>query len=647
MKKKASSVLRSAALLLALLLTLSAIACAAPPPISSPDDPADSLADFITRKEGDRLTVLGVRDRTKKVYRIPQGVYAVDGAAFLGCNSIEEVSIPESVTSIGDGLLRHCATLQKITVANGNSVYRSVSNSLIHTASHRLIAGCATSTVPADGSVRTIGTYAFAGHTKLSSIKLPEGILYIEEGAFYGCTGLSSLSLPSSLTAIANRAFAGCERLLTLVLGSQVTTVEEKAFANCRSLYSVTLGKGLERIGEDAFAGCSKLIEVCNASSLALSLGGSGNGSVALYAKNVYTPTLGKSALWESDGFVFFDIPTEPLLIAYVGQKTALTLPSAAKEQPYAIYQYTFFASPVTSVTLPKTVTALGEGCFAGCRALEKVTLPSTLSHLPSNAFHGCTALSALSLPPSLTSVGENAFLGASSLTEYENGVLYVDTWAIGHRGSPSSISLRDGTRGIADAAFSSLKATLKYLTLPEGLKYIGSSAFEGCTDLTSTVFPETLLRIESNAFLGCRGMRELTLPASLQSIGAAAFSGCTGLSVLSVKGTSTVAGAGAFAGSKVTRAEIPAEMIEYLPTAALTEVTLTSGESIPSMAFYDSVSLRSLSLPKTVKKIGGSAFQRCSLLSTVTYAGTRADWETIQIGANNAYLTSAKLICK
>ncbi|MBQ1175552.1 MAG: leucine-rich repeat protein, partial [Treponema sp.] len=83
-----------------------------------------------------------------------------------------------------------CTALESITVAPGNEVYRSSGDCLIETASGTLIAGCKNSQIPDDGSVRVIGKLAFATHTGLTELEIPEGVEEIGYGAFARCTGL-------------------------------------------------------------------------------------------------------------------------------------------------------------------------------------------------------------------------------------------------------------------------------------------------------------------------------------------------------------------------------------------------------------------------------------------------------------------------
>lgn len=638
------NVARALACLFALLLMLPCVACAAPPLLSSPDEPARALEDYVTRTEREETVLLGVKDRTKEVYHIPDGVSTVDQAAFWGCNRAKEIFIPKSVTKIGDGFLRYCDRVESITVEEGNPVYVAVDHTLLHKSTRRVIAGCRTSRIPNDGSVTVIGAYAFAGQTALEEISLPDSLTVIEEGAFIGCTGLASLSFPNSLSSIGPSAFYGCIRIPTVALEGDVVSIGENAFRGCLSLYSVTLGASLESIGKNAFLGCEKLIELSNRSTLSFKMGSDAHGCVALYAKNV-SLVKDSTAITRDGDFLFFETKDSSFLIAYEGDRDTVTLPTTHRDAPYSLYNYAFYASPVKDVTIPETVTSLGTGCFSDCTLLEAVQLPKTLSKIPKNCFHGCTALDSLSLPDALTVIEKDAFLGASGLMEEEDGILYVDNWAVGCKPLLEELEIREETVGIADHAFTSLGASLKSMTLPEGVKYIGALAFFACTDLSDTSFPDSLLSIGESAFEGCRAIEELTLGDDLQELGASAFSDCARLVTFTVRSEAVTAGAGAFARCKIQSARLPALLVPSVASKELRSVVITSGDMIPQMAFYDCKELGEVFIASTVTEIGASAFGNGSHLATVRYEGSQSDWEQIKIGIHNDALSNTDLL--
>lgn len=121
---------------------------------------------------------------------IPNSVTSIGDMTFLLCISLTSISISNSVTSIGTELFSMCPELTNISVAEGNAVYHSAGNCIIETASKTLVAGCNGSVIPDDGSVTSIGDWAFAGCISLTSINIPASVKYIGYNAFTICTKL-------------------------------------------------------------------------------------------------------------------------------------------------------------------------------------------------------------------------------------------------------------------------------------------------------------------------------------------------------------------------------------------------------------------------------------------------------------------------
>lgn len=155
---------------------------------------------------------------------IPDTVESIGYYAFYGCASLKSITIPAGVTSIGASVLSFCTALESITVLEGNTAYESVNNCLIDTESDTLVAGCKNSVIPDDGSVTSIGEYAF-----------------------YGCIGLVSVAIPDSVTSIGEKAFGNCEGLTSASIGSGFVTMGYSAFTGCTSLAGVTFNGTMAR----------------------------------------------------------------------------------------------------------------------------------------------------------------------------------------------------------------------------------------------------------------------------------------------------------------------------------------------------------------------------------------------------------------
>ena len=223
---------------------------------------------------------------------IPNSVTSIDSRAFHGCTYLKSIIIPNSVTSIGSGAFSFCASLTSIVVAEGNAKYHSTGNCIIETATKTLVVGCKNSVIPTDGSVTSIGFYAFHYCHGLESIAIPNSITSIGSYAFKECYNLQSVTIPNSVTSIGSSAFSYCNILTsivvaegnakyhstgnciietatkTLVVGCKnsviptdgsVTSIGSRAFENCEGLESIAIPNSITSIKAYAFYGCNSI----------------------------------------------------------------------------------------------------------------------------------------------------------------------------------------------------------------------------------------------------------------------------------------------------------------------------------------------------------------------------------------------------
>ena len=145
---------------------------------------------------------------------IPQGVTSIGEDAFGWCSGLTSVTIPQSVTSIGKEAFRECRYLQSLTI---------------------------------EDAATSIGEEAFMLCESLTTLKLGEKIKKIGESAFSQC-GLTNVTIPDSVTSIGDWAFSYCTSLTTLSLGENIETIGEGAFYHCPALTNVTIPKKVETI---------------------------------------------------------------------------------------------------------------------------------------------------------------------------------------------------------------------------------------------------------------------------------------------------------------------------------------------------------------------------------------------------------------
>ena len=111
-------------------------------------------------------------------------------------------------------------------------------------------------------SVTSIGNSAFRACSSLKSITIPNNVTTIENRAFEWCSSLTVVRIPNSVTYLGNSAFLGCRSLLSVIVGNNVTSIGDKVFQQCTSLTSVNIGNSVASIGSDAFYGCSSLTSI-------------------------------------------------------------------------------------------------------------------------------------------------------------------------------------------------------------------------------------------------------------------------------------------------------------------------------------------------------------------------------------------------
>ena len=458
---------------------------------------------------------------------IPDSVTSIGRYAFYGCTGLTSVTIGNSVTSIGAGAFAGCTELTSITVAKGNTKYHSAENCLIETESKTLIAGCKNSIIPTDGSVTSIGDYAFRGCTGLTSITIPDSVKSIGDWALYGCTGLTSITIPDSVTSIGWDAFygciglttvnwnatactragssdypifKGCSNLATVNIGDNVKIIPSLAFYNCTGLTSVTIPDSVTSIGPAAFGGCSSL-------------------------ESITIPFVGaKAGVTSSDtyqypfGYIFGTssyaggVATEQY---YYGSSTSSTtyktyyIPSSLKSVTVTggniLYGAFRDCTGLTSVTIPDSVTSIGDGAFYGCTGLMSVTIPDNVTSIGGSAFDGCTGLTSVTIGNSVTSIGSFAFYGCTGLTS----ITVVE----------GNSKYHSAGNCLIETATNTLILGCKTSVIPTdgSVTSIGSPAFQNCTGLTSVTIPDSVTSIGSYAFYGCTRLTRITFKGTIK----------------------------------------------------------------------------------------------------------------------------------
>ena len=164
-----------------------------------------------------------------------------------------------------------------------------------------------------------------------------------------------------------------------------------------------------------------------------------------------------------------------------------------------------FNGSGITSITIPESVTSIGERAFQDCLGLTSVVIPEGVTSIGACAFQNCRSLTSITIPKSVTSIRTSAFFECSSLTSITipEGVTSIGEWVFAHCMRLTSITIPEGVISIRDYAFWNCRS-LTSITIPKSVTSIGECAFGDCSSLTSITIPEGVTSIGERAFKGC-----------------------------------------------------------------------------------------------------------------------------------------------
>ncbi|MBE5763463.1 MAG: hypothetical protein E7338_04495 [Clostridiales bacterium] len=283
---------------------------------------------------------------------------------------------------------------------------------------------------------------------------------------------------------------------------------------------------------------------------------------------------------------------------------TSLNIPSTVfGKNVTKIANYALRETGYEIITMPNTVTEIGDYAIYHCQYLTKVTLSEGLTSLGGSAFQYCSLLNDITLPEGLTTIGEDAFANCSALEE---------------------------------------------ITIPEGITTISTGLFQNCTSLASVSIPTSIRMVGASAFSGCSSITEIAFPCStwnkpgVESIGTGAFTGCTSLQSLTIPvgaQDSTTPWFGFYFGTsnsgiedKVTgcKNQYVSADYYYIPNS-LTHLTLESktqgaGDYVVEREFYNITTIQTIDSVNDygVKAIGSSAFEGCTGLTSISLKGVK-----------------------
>ena len=418
----------------------------------------------------------------------------------IDVNRIINVTIPDSVTSIGDHAFYSCESLESIIIPEG---------------------------------VTSIGDSAFSWCYSLKSVTIPDSVTSIGDSAFYDCRSLKSVTIPDGVTSIGDRVFEGCDSLTSVTIPDSVTSIGDSAFSGCDSLTSVTIPDSVTSIGDYAFAWCSSLKFILIPSSV-VEVGKSAFSHIDVIATShsakpsgwwiEYADVWGVDSIAATeDGFIWVLKDGNAWICAYSGDRAeALTIPTLVDGYTVTgINAETFSVYYLKSVTIPDTVTYVGTGTFDGCYNLIYNKFDNAyylgndsnpyLYLAKTEGYSGCIIndntkiidgkafwrwnYDSITIPASVVYIGEyisDSYNKLANITVHENNQYYTSI--------DGSLYTKDGKTLIRYAP----KKTDSTVVIPDGVTKICDYAFYGASNLKSIIIPDTVTDIGHDVFKSC-----------------------------------------------------------------------------------------------------------------------------------------------
>ena len=343
--------------------------------------------------------------------------------------------------------------------------------------------------------------------------------------------------------------------------------------------------------------------------------------TITAKAQNTYTNTDG---IWDysSNGEVV-------TIYNYTGTKTELSIPDMIDGLPVTYLEAVFFdsGSNPTSVTIPDTVSIVGNLTFCRCGNLVNVTMGKGVTFIGDNAFNGCTNLTSLTLPESLTGIGNYAFYNCASLTNLSLPRNFNDLSpvAFGYCTNLTAINVDPMNSFYSSAdgvVFDKSETTLVRCpegktggyTVPNSVTNIGVNAFQSCMHLSQVIVPDSVNNLELNAFDQCTNLTNVSIGSGITSIGQA-FTFCLSLPSFTISRSVTNISPGAF--SFCT--SLKTFTVDPLKPVYTSVDGIIFDKSQKTIILCPEAKTGSYAVPNNVSIIGEGAFAGCTGLSQVT----------------------------
>ena len=468
------------------------------PLVASAYDLADSKGLYYNIKGNGTLEVVGLSTRTTTADILSEvtiggrtyQVTSIGVGAFEGRSDLTYLSIPWSVTSIGEYAFIDCGSNITVNIADPESWCEmelgNEHSSPLSSAGKVLVHDIETTAIDIPEGVSSIGNFTFYQCRCITSLTIPSSVVYIGSSTFEDCSGLTSVTLSEGLESIGGSAFEGCTGLSSITIPSTVSEISINAFNRCTNLNDITsLIRSPFPIDYSAF---------CTYDTATL--------TVPKGTKSAYQNTAG----WRNFSRITDGASSNEFSKSGVNYIVTSSNTVAVKS----------IDSYLKSVDIPESVSNEG--------STYQVTAFADYS------FEGRSNISYLVIPSTITSIGEYAFIDCGS--NIEVNIKNLSAWCNVTLGNEHSSPLSSAKALYVDGV------AVSNLTIPNGVSFISNYAFYQCRCISSLTIPSSVVSIGSSTFEDCTGLTSLTLSEGLESIGGSAFEGCTGLSTITIPST-------------------------------------------------------------------------------------------------------------
>lgn len=455
---------------------------------------------------------------------IGSGVVAIDTSAFSNCGYITNVTVPQLVLDIGFDKLftKKCLqTIESVTILAGATEipYRAFGRWNMDFKNLRSV------TMP--GSVTNIGQSAFADCEQLSDIEIPEGVLSIENSAFYCCKSLRNVVIPDSVVSMGDGVFWECSSLETVTIGAGLAAISPWLCNDgCRRLRAFYVSPDNGWLYSDSGLLIRKDSAALDAVpnglvDVSIPNGVSGicfdafwNSRAEIVRIPASVTSIPSETFCSCPNLGYFVVATENEVYC---SESGFLLDKGKKDLVSA-------PRAVSDVVVPPTVTCIEEYAFSGCSKLQSVDLPDGLEVICRYAFEDCRGLTEITIPASVKRISSDAFHGCTglrSVTISQNVLdMGVDQVFSPIRTYIENVTIAEGATNIPDRSgyksFSGF-SNLKCVKMLAGVNTIGNNAFYGCSKLESIVLPGSIESIGQYAFYNCPALTSVNVPGSCQ----------------------------------------------------------------------------------------------------------------------------------